>query len=240
MKIAINQANYLPWLPYFHLISYVDKFYFLDNVRAANGSSFINRNQLTLNNKTYWITVTIKKNQKKKYLNETIIEKNFIKSHLDKFYNYSRNDKYFEDIYNLLEESYNINKKNTLSEFNIYLIKSICKYLNIRTKFFYATDIVALEKVIKLNLKGEDIVKIICKESKCNELYNFSKGIDLKLKPFDKNIFFQNNSIKLYKQNLNKFMLEKELIFKCSIIQLLAKFGKKIINEKIITYDRIY
>ena len=61
MKIAINQPNYLPWLPYFHLISSVDKFYFLDNVITANGGSFINRNKLILNNKNYWITVTVKK-----------------------------------------------------------------------------------------------------------------------------------------------------------------------------------
>lgn len=240
MKIAINQPNYLPWLPYFHLISSVDKFYFLDNVITANGGSFINRNKLILNNKNYWITVTVKKDQKRKYFTETIIEKNFIKNHLEKFYNFSKSEKYFDEVYDLLDKSFDQNKKNTLSEFNIFLIKSICDYLDIKTEFFLATDVISLRDVVKSNLKGNDLVKTICKESRCDELYNFSKGVDLKLKPFDKNIFFQNNSIKLYKQNLSNFLLKKDQLFGCSIIQLLARYGKKVLEEKSIVYERIY
>ena len=50
MKIAIMQPTYFPWIGYFSLIKFVDKFIFLDNVQF-DSRSWQQRNQIAYGEK---------------------------------------------------------------------------------------------------------------------------------------------------------------------------------------------
>jgi len=56
MKIAIQQANFIPWYAYFHIMSKVDKFFVFDNVMLGD-RSFVNRNFVYINKKKKWLTI---------------------------------------------------------------------------------------------------------------------------------------------------------------------------------------
>ena len=60
MKIAIMQPTYFPWIGYFSLIKFVDKFIFLDNVQF-DSRSWQQRNQIAYGEKKLWITIPVKK-----------------------------------------------------------------------------------------------------------------------------------------------------------------------------------
>ncbi|MDH3525789.1 MAG: WbqC family protein [Acidobacteriota bacterium] len=61
MKVAVTQANYVPWLGYFDLLDHVDLWVNLDTVQVVT-RSFIVRNRIKLlSGGTRWLTVALEK-----------------------------------------------------------------------------------------------------------------------------------------------------------------------------------
>ena len=54
------QPYFFPYIGYFQLINYVDKFVVYDNIEYTK-KGWINRNKLILNNEEYLFTIPIKK-----------------------------------------------------------------------------------------------------------------------------------------------------------------------------------
>ena len=54
------QPTFNPWIGYFDLIDYVDKFIFLDDVQLVKRSWQV-RNKLKVNNKEYMFSIPVKK-----------------------------------------------------------------------------------------------------------------------------------------------------------------------------------
>jgi len=58
-KIAISQSNYIPWIGYFELISFVDEFIFFDEVQYTK-RDWRNWNKINSEKKTKWLTIPLK------------------------------------------------------------------------------------------------------------------------------------------------------------------------------------
>lgn len=246
MKIAITQANFIPWYAYFHLISKVDKFYILDNVKLGH-RSFTNRNFIFSNKKKLWLTLSLNNENKKKELKDITIEpecKTKIKNVL--LGNYPFINK--SELLNVIDDM--LNKKiDNLTDLNIYILKKICILFGLKFEILKSSEFEP-----KNNLETDQYLKNIMIKSKCNEYYNFQKGIELGLSPYSDKFFFQKNNIKLIKQNVKKIInTEKDIFLKESIIKLIIDIyqNKKNITKETfsnefnkysnyITYERIY
>ena len=62
MKIAIHQANYFPYLGFFHKINQADVFVIQDDIKFVN--KVTNRNKIISSSGYTWINVPIKKGHK--------------------------------------------------------------------------------------------------------------------------------------------------------------------------------
>ena len=231
---AILQPHYLPWIGYFEMISRVEKFIFLDDVKYIK-REWKNRNKIRkdkFSKEFKWLSVPVTKDTKESLIKNVKISYDFdwVKNHLNSLKETYHKTKYFDEIYYLIEKNL-MTKNNFLCKLNLNLIKSICGYLNINTKFLLSSE---------LNTFGKKSDKLlnICKKSKSN----YFLANDATLKYLNKKIFIDNN-IKIEMQNYihpkySQFFGQKKLywITNLSIVDLLFNHGeesKKIILNKI-------
>jgi len=195
LKIAIMQPTFNPWLGYFDLIDYVDKFIFLDTVQL-NQQSWQTRNKIKIQNKEFIISVPIQKNQSKNKLliNDTLIDfRKFdfrVKLIKTLEQNYKKS-KYYDEV-NQFIKGLILYETAYLSGYNINIITKICKKLDINTKLITLSK----TKYIQETSKGE-LVLDICK------YFNTSKYISpLGSKDYLDNEIsnFNRNSIEVYYQ----------------------------------------
>ena len=135
-KILITQSNYLPWKGYFHNILKADICVIFDDMQYTR-RDWRNRNYIKTPNGLQWITIPVE--VKGKYfqkINETrITDTKWVKDHLSQFhYNYAKAPFYKEVIPWLEKHFLEVSKMELLTEINVYLLKEICKVLNIKTK----------------------------------------------------------------------------------------------------------
>ncbi len=244
MKLAIQQPCFLPWIPYFDLINKVDTFIFLDSVVCPQKQSFINRNRFFFRKKFQWIKLNLKKDERKLFLNEKKIKNlsiNNKNNYLHIFEEYFKDGKKFKKVFELFKnitENYN---KKTLSEYNITSIRQICEILNLKTKLIKSSDILDNEVVREKKFKGPDLVKYFCEKYGCQELYNFSSGIEKNIEPFCDISFFKKNNISLYRQEIESYFNDNDEVLLSSIIQVLLNFSEdEILSKMNINYKKIY
>ncbi|EOS29447.1 hypothetical protein C807_02833 [Lachnospiraceae bacterium 28-4] len=149
MKLGIMQPYFFPYLGYFTLINYVDKFIFFDTVQYIS-HGWMNRNRILKHDGTpVYITVPIRKCPQKTTINKIEIQNSInwsgkIKGQLT---SYKRRAPYYNDVISIFDEIME-RKNGSLSLLNIESIKFICKYLDIDTDF---------EIFSEMNLKIEQV-----------------------------------------------------------------------------------
>lgn len=134
--IGIMQPYFFPYIGYFQLIDAVDTYVNLDHV------SFIKRGYMTRNNiKGQPIRIPVKSASQNKKCNEIFV--NFDEKYIEKFkktlnflYHKSKN---YELITNMILPIFD-KKEQTISEFNLKLIKIVCDYLDIKTKIVDSSE----------------------------------------------------------------------------------------------------
>lgn len=140
MKAAIIQSNYLPWKGYFDIIHDVDMFVFLEDVQYTK-NDWRNRNKIKTPNGTQWITVPVLSDLHNKIFQTKIDNsKKWTEKHKKSIHaNYASSsyyDTYKDDILGIYDKKF-----ETISELNIYIIKLICKLLDLNIKFFNSNDL---------------------------------------------------------------------------------------------------
>ncbi len=158
-KIAIVQSNYLPWIGYFDLISYVDEFVIFDSMQYTK-RDWRNRNIIKTPQGKKWLTIPI---QSKGKFDQSIYETEVSDTKWSKDHwksiqmNYS-SAPFFKEISNILEPLYEM-KHTNLSKLNTIFIKEICDYLNIKTVISHSNQ---------FSISGEKSQRLanICIESK--------------------------------------------------------------------------
>ena len=224
------QPTFIPWAGYFGLIKYVDKFVFLDDVQF-DGRSWQQRNKIFENGKSTFITIpVIKKNLRFQKISNTKIDtsSNFRKKSIKKILqNYSKS-KYFKKYKNLIEKIL-LKEFISLSDMNIFIIKELCKTIDIKIKFYKSSELNVMGK------KSEKLVNI-CKKLKTTN-YISVEGSKIYLEK-DLYLFHKNKiQVKYFKYNEIKYnTFYEKFIPKLSIIDLLFNCGsntKKIIHNSI-------
>jgi hypothetical protein len=230
------QPTFNPWIGYFDLIGYVDKFIFLDNVQLKKRSWQV-RNKIKVNFKEYMFNLPI---IKEKIRDEEIISKVKLSNHLEtqiKLYsilkqNYKKS-KYYNEV-NEFIKSIVLYNTQYLSKYNINIIKQIVNKLD------FDTEIICLSetKYEMVSSKG-DLIFDICKNFETTEYISplGSKDyLDNKIEKFNKNnicVYYQYFNHPIYNQ------IGKEFIPYLGIIDLLYNEGFEN-SAKIIKNGRKY
>lgn len=141
MKVGIIQSNYLPWRGYFDFIDDVDTFVFYDDVQYTK-RDWRNRNMIKTIHGPQWIIVPVNYLYQEQLICDVTVDysTNWIKSQHDKFYGSYKKAKYVDEVLPIFDDIQS-NHFATISQLNTYLIKKIMKYLGIKTKLIFSSDL---------------------------------------------------------------------------------------------------
>lgn len=183
------QPYLFPYIGYYQLINYVDKFIIYDDVQYIQGG-WINRNKILMRNKEQLFTFSLKKDNFKKNINDRELSNRFNTEKTNFFQTLDacyRKAPYYKQTISLLEEIFD-DQGGNLSIFIIKQLKVICEYLNIKTPF-----VISSELGNPHHLHSEDRVIALCQTFHATEYINpiggkelyykehfFAKKIDLK------------------------------------------------------------
>ena len=218
MKIAIHQANYLPYPGFFHKINQADVLVIQDDVKFDNRST--NRNKIISSSGYTWINVPIKKGHQSlpimdvKINNEIPWKKiNFKK--VCAGYNKAKFFHLYKDFFeNLYKKEW-----NNIFDLNFETIKQVLIWLNIKTK-------IVIESELDVSGPSTERLVNVCKKLGAD---TYISGIGGK-KYLDEKLFEKNKIILKY-QNYNPIKytqhMSKSFIPNLSIIDLLANAGSE-------------
>ena len=130
--------------------------------------------------------------------------------------------KYFQNIMDIIYPTFKIGKTN-LAEFNIILIKSILKYLNVEI------NLVCLSKLNIFTKKNQLLIDIT---KACNGDI-FVSGTGAKNYISGNELLYKKNNIQLAYQNFNHpyyKQLKEPFTYKMSIVDLLFNYGEESLN----------
>lgn len=195
MRGAIMQPTYLPWLGYFAMIDNVDLFVFLDDVQLTKRSWQVRNRIKGIDGKEIMLSIPLhtKGRDNTMICDASFADSDWYKRHMSIIkQNYSKAP-YYDEIMILLQTVY---EKHFLflSDLNIELISSICKYLGITTPLYKSSDICGK------NGKKDDLLVDICNKMKINS-YLSAKGSSVYIEKNNKGGAFANASIRLEYQN---------------------------------------
>ena len=220
MKIAIMQPTFIPWIGYFSMMQYVDKFVILDNVQFDK-RSWQQRNKIRTKEESIWLTIPVKsKKQHLQKINEVEIlyDKDFICKIIKTIESNYKKTSFYNDFSSELF-SLMLERPKFLSDLTIKLIIYIKEYLEIKTEIIIASD---------MNVEGkkDTLLANICQLLKASR-YISPVGSQIYL---DNSLDFKSKEIKIeyfdfihpnYKQTFFNFMPYM------SIIDLIFNFGPK-------------
>lgn len=220
--VGIMQPYFFPYIGYFQLIHCVDTYVNLDHVSFMK-RSYMTRN--TLKNNTT-INVNVWKASQNKKCNEIYVnfENNYIPKFLKTLENLYSKESHYEIILNEIILPEFIDRKITISKFNLNLIKRICNYLDIKTKIINTS-----ENLTKLK-KGEGL-KEITKHFNSKSYINAIGGQSLYNKED-----FKNDNIQLSFIEMGNVVFDNKYT---SILDLLFRYNKEYIKEQIRIYKLI-
>jgi len=152
---VIMQPTYLPWIGYFDLIKQADVFVFLSDVQFSKQGWQV-KNKIKNKESEITLTIPVKRAPLNTLINQTKIDmsKRWKKTHLKSIYYSYIKSKFFSEVYPFIENLYSYDT-NSLSEFNIHIIKSIVHQLHINTKIVDSTSLIIdskdkLDRIIKI------------------------------------------------------------------------------------------
>lgn len=216
MIVSIHQPQYLPWLGYFDKIDQADIFCFLDNVQYKK-NEWQNRNRIKTTAGWQWMTVPVQFRFGEK-INEVLINPNvnWQRKHLQAIITNYRKAPYFDQYIHFFENAYQKNRLS-ISEVNIFLIKEICRFLemgNFKT---------VLSSQMDLREDPTDRLIDICKQLGADTYLAGQAGAGyMDLKRFKKNgikVIFQDFIHPVYLQQFKGFVSH------LSIVDLLMNCG---------------
>jgi hypothetical protein len=157
MKVAVHQAEHLPWLGFFYKMYLSDIFVLLDHVKFTK-NNFQNRNRVKdCKGNIHWLTIPIEsKNLTSKSIREIKVgDRNLWQfKYLESIRHFYSGTEYFNTIFPQIKL---IVSQNDLSlfEINMKLIKEFRKYLGINTPIVFSSE-------LSLTTKKSEMLLEIC------------------------------------------------------------------------------
>lgn len=237
MRLGIMQPYFFPYIGYFALIKYTDKWIVFDNVQYIE-RGWMNRNRIIHPSKPedIYINIPLQKHSRDTLIKDIVISKNedYKEKILSQLWtSYKKRASYFNDIYKLVEDVLSYDTYS-LVDLNVYGLKKVTEYLNIPFNY---------EIFSKMNLKIDDVHDAgewalnISKALEAKEYVNPPGGIEL----FDRSKF-EASGIKLefLKAELNYYNQKKlKFIEGLSIIDVMMFNDVNTINRMLEDYEII-
>lgn len=204
------QPTFNPWIGYFDLIDFVDKFIFLDTVQL-NQQSWQTRNKIKAQDKELMISIPIQKNKTKNslFIKDTLIDFrkfDFRKKLLKTLKQNYIKSKYYDEVNEFITELI-LFETDYLSKYNINMIAEIAIKFNINTK----TIVLSSEDYNADLVKGDSVLNI-CKYFHATEYISplgSKEYLDKVKSKFETNcidIFYQYYNHPVYEQLGEEFI----------------------------------
>lgn len=142
MRCAIMQPTYLPWPGYFNLICNVDYFVFLDNVQHEK-QSWQTRNRILLQSVEHLLVVPTAKTPLSTLIKDIRLsdDSHWKRKTLSTLSAAYMKAEYGSKILELMEPFYRESKYRYLADFNIAIIRALCKSMDIKTRLLRASEL---------------------------------------------------------------------------------------------------
>ena len=222
MKIGIMQPYFFPYIGYFQLIHAVDTYVILDHVSFMK-SSYMTRN--TLKNNTP-ISIPVIGGSQNKKCTEVIVKSDdkFVFSFPKTIHHLYSKEKNYKDIIQQIFITDVNSLGYSISQVNLFYIKRICEYLNIKTKIVDTSEGLTVRK------KNEGLQDIV-KHFNGDIYINAIGGQKLYTK---ENFASQNIDLKFIKMGDIQFDNPYS-----SILDILFRYPKEYIQEQLKNYTLI-
>jgi len=220
--MAMHQANYIPWIGYFHKMAHADVFVYLDTVQYPRGRSFSARNKIKSPNGEIFLTIPISvpkgKEHKVLYTEIEFADHKWKEKHKKTIQLNYKKAPFFDEIFPLYTQE--IDRSSTLLELNINLIEAIATYLNINNQRL------KLSEILSTFGQKTDLIIDICKATDADIYLSGTGGgkeynDETKLKANDIKLIYDEFQHPVYKQ------LWSDFIPNLSILDLLFNRGQK-------------
>jgi hypothetical protein len=222
MKVAIMQPYFFPYIAYFQLISSVDIYVNLDHVSFMKGS-FMVRNRIKNDIR---INIDVIGASQNKAINKVYVgvSDRYIKKFIKTIeFNYSKYKNYEVIMHTILKPIFEFDSK-TISEFNLDIIKTICDYLEIKTKIVDTSSGIT-------DKKFDDGLIDIVKNTGGKTYINALGGLNLYNKEyfnrFDVNLMFLKSKVTEIEDS------------NVSILDILFSYDKEFIQNQLNKYELI-
>jgi len=216
--VSIHQPNYLPWLGYFHKMSFSDIFVFLDSVQYSP-KTYTNRCYVIFNRSKTRLSIPIQLKHSSATIREVEIDTaNFAYKHLETFRHAYGKSPYFKEVIEILKPHYEVGKTN-LADFNMGLIKNISAYIKFSPRFIKLSN-------LQINSKKNRLLIDITQQCGAGL---FVSGVGAKKYIEGYEYMYIQNGITLAYQNFvhpEYQQRSRPFISGCSIIDLAFNTGK--------------
>lgn len=237
MKLGIMQPYFFPYLGYFALIKYIDKWIVFDTVQYIE-RGWINRNRIINPTKPedMYINIPLANHHRDILIKDVLISnnENYKEKILSQLWtSYKKRANYFTNVYKLVEDVLSLNTRS-ITELNVYALKKVNDYLNIPFDYEIFSEMnLAIDKV---HDSGEWALNI-SKALNASEYVNPPGGIEL----FDKEKFYQNDiALKFLRINLKPYNQKKaKFIEGLSIIDVMMFNDILTVREMLDDYEII-
>lgn len=140
MIISVHQPQYMPWLGYFAKMVTADHFILLDTVQYKK-NEWQNRNRIKSAARWQWLTVPVAFNFPETINQVRIINsQDWQRTHRQSMITNYRRAPYFEQIMTWIDPLFS-KRWETLAELNIFLVKSLARFLGITTPIHIASEL---------------------------------------------------------------------------------------------------
>lgn len=202
MRVTIHQPEHLPWLGFFHKLNMAEIYVILDNVQFRK-NYFQNRNKIRTSRGWIWITVPVSRTLDTRIMDVTISRQpRWKKKWLDSISFSYKKAPYFDRYYKEIELAIN-REYEKLSDLNTSLIRTLCKFFEIKTQFLLASS-------ISPEGTASDLILDICRKVDAKQYISGVSGREyLMLDQFKQegiDVIFQDFHHPIYKQAYEPFM----------------------------------
>ena len=141
MKVGVMQPYFLPYIGYWQLLNFVDRFVIYDNIQYVK-RGWLNRNRYLKDGKDTLFSIPLKKDSDYLDINKRVISDSFSSKKLINIFDIAyKSAPYYLDVLPLLSDIINISHKNLFR----YIYESVilmCSFLDIdSSKIIISSDI---------------------------------------------------------------------------------------------------
>jgi hypothetical protein len=136
MKIGIMQPYFLPYIGYFSLIEYSDRFIFFDTPQYIH-HGWVNRNRVLKHDGTpNYISVPLEKAARETAINDMVIrDEDWVEKIFAQLVCYKKKAPYYKRTIEFLHSLLDVDYERSLSKLNIETTKAICEYIGLNRSF---------------------------------------------------------------------------------------------------------